>query len=122
MNKILLIDDDLDFHESLKDTLKYEGYNVVSALDGKQGLSLIAKELPDLIITDIIMPNIEGIELINTLTLQDNITTKIIAISGGGRLACEEYLETAKAFGADSVFEKPLDIELFLKTVHNLLH
>lgn len=118
----MLIDDDLDFHESLKDTLEYEGYSVKSAFDGKQGLSLIAKELPDLIITDIIMPNIEGIELINSLTLQDNITTKIIAVSGGGRLACEEYLETAKAFGANSVFEKPLDIGLFLETVHNLLH
>ncbi len=122
MKKILLIDDDRDFNESLMEYLEYEGFDVACAFDGKEGLSLVHQEKTDLIITDIVMPEADGIEFLRTL-MDDSQTpsTKIIAMSGGGRIGGGRYLELAKAFGADHVFDKPLDVEAFMKAINKLL-
>ena len=122
MKKILLIDDDEDFNESLKEYLEYKKFTVVSAYDGKQGLSLIKQEHPDLIITDIVMPEVEGIELIGQM-LEDSGARppKIIAISGGGRMGGSDYLMLAKELGAHGTFEKPLDFNLLVETIDGLL-
>jgi len=123
MKKILLVDDDEAFNESLKEYLEYKGFDVVCALDGKQGLTLLNQEAPDLVITDIIMPELEGIEFVSKI-VESALTfaPKIIAISGGGRIGGKKYLRTAEAVGADYVFEKPLDIEALIDAIRNLLH
>ena len=120
MSKILLIDDDKDFRSMLCDLLTREGYVVVEAKDGKDGLSKFHEESPDLVITDIIMPEQDGTGVIIELNNLKS-TTPIIAISGGGQNRGDEYLEIAKMFGAKHVFEKPLNFHEFIETVNDLL-
>ncbi|MBL4761236.1 MAG: response regulator [Gammaproteobacteria bacterium] len=123
MTKILLIDDDEDFNESLKDCLEYEGFTVVCAFGGKQGLSLLQVEQPDLVMTDILMPGFDGIEFLAALKeMSLGFPVKVIAMSGGGRIAGKEYLSVAKTIGADCVFEKPLDIDEVVGTIKGLLN
>ena len=122
MKKILLIDDDEDFHASLKQSLEYEGYQVASAFNGKEGLKQLELEVPDLIITDIIMPEVDGMEfLYGIMKGKGNFPCKIIAISGGGRIAGNEYLSHAKITGVDAVFAKPLDMDDLLARLTELL-
>lgn len=122
MGKILLIDDDKAFNQSLKEYLEYEGYEVSSAFDGKQGIEMIYREKPELVITDIIMPDSDGIEVLKQLNLTSTgNNTKVIAISGGGRINGKEYLNIAKQFNADYVFEKPLDINALVEAINELL-
>ncbi len=122
MKKILLIDDDEDFNRSLKDYLENEGYSVVSAENGKVGLKKIQETDPDLIITDIVMPETDGMELLTEIKNNPNIfSKKIIAISGGGRMDRMLFLEIAKNLGADCVFDKPLDIDALVESVGALL-
>lgn len=121
MNKILIIDDDVDLNMSLTELLEDEGFEVMSAYDGRQGLALIESEQPDLVITDIVMPNVEGTEVV--LKLAGNggeDSPKIIAMSGGGRISGKDYLAFVKEFGVDFVFEKPFDVNEFLTAVRSL--
>ncbi len=122
MKKILIIDDDKDFNSSLKEYLGYREFDVSSALDGKQGLSLISTETPDLIITDIVMPELDGIELLDKIQSDTVLSPiKIIAISGGGRIAGQQYLSIAEGLGADCIFEKPLNLDELIEAINNLL-
>ena len=83
MARILVIDDDYQVREMLRDTLEIAGYEVEVASDGREGLKLYHNRPTDMIITDIIMPNMDGLETITEL--QRNFPdTKIIAFSGGG--------------------------------------
>jgi len=122
MKKILLIDDDDVFNESLKEYLEYKKFEVACAFDGKQGLSMMSQVQPDLIITDIVMPQVEGIELLDKV-LQDSASAppKVIVISGGGRMGGSDYLNIAKEMGADSTFEKPVDFNRLVETIDRLL-
>ncbi len=83
------------------------GYTVIGARDGNEGKTKCVGHKPNLVITDIIMPGKEGLELITDIkkVLPD---IKIIAISGGGRLGPENYLPQANSLGADCSFTKPL--------------
>jgi len=117
---ILVIDDDVDFREMLCIRLRSEGYTVIAASDGHLGMQAYYANKPALVITDLVMPEKEGLEVIMELQKQ---TPKpfIIAMSGGGRIRPEEYLPTAKLLGADSIIQKPfLSSELF-DTVRYLL-
>jgi len=104
----------------LKEALTRAGYEVTEALDGKEGISLYLKEPIDLVITDIVMPNKEGIETIIELR-QSFPEVKIIAMSGGGRIIPEDYLYMAKGLGAKRTFAKPFDLEKLLESIHELL-
>ena len=122
MNKILLVDDDEVFNESLKEYLEYKGFTVLSAFNGKQGLEMITTEKPDLVITDIVMPEVEGIELLTSVVIDSLVQRpKIVVISGGGRIGSSNYLSIAREIGADAVFEKPLDFNLLVKEINDLL-
>ncbi len=122
MNKILLVDDDEVFNESLKEYLEYKGFTVLSAFNGKQGLDMISTEKPDLVITDIVMPEVEGIELLTSVVIDSlEQRPKIVVISGGGRIGSSNYLSIAREIGADAVFEKPLDFNLLVKEINDLL-
>lgn len=120
MTKILIIDDDTQFREMLHEMVKREGYIVFSALDGAEGLKSYYKEKPDLVITDIIMPEKEGLETILELK-KDNKNLKIIAISGGGRSQPGDYLRTAKHFGADKSLAKPFSKDEILNSITEVL-
>ena len=120
MANILVIDDDELMLSFLKERLMYEGFNVLIAIDGTEGLKLFNENQIDLVITDIIMPRKEGIEtIIEMKKICPDI--KIIAMSGGGRGLPEYYLDTAKGFGAKYAFEKPFKTSELVEAVHELL-
>ena len=116
MARILIIDDDVQVLDMLGQTFEQEGYEVIIAANGKEGIRLYREDPADLIITDLIMPEKEGIETIRELK-RDFPDVKIIAISGGGRLDPEGYLHTAKMLGANRTFTKPVKREELLKAV-----
>ncbi len=120
MVKILLIEDDRDFREMLSEMLEREGYAVEQVENGVEGLRKIGVATYNLIITDIIMPEKEGLETIMEIK-QIRPDSKIIAISGGGRSAAGSYLKTAEYFGAIKAFQKPFDKSEFMGAVKNIL-
>ncbi|HLN55158.1 MAG TPA: response regulator [Bacteroidales bacterium] len=120
MAKILVFDDEPSILLMIKKMLEKAGHEVEIALNGKEGMALFEKNRPDLLITDIIMPEKEGLETIFELRRQYP-DLKIIAISGGGRIGPDGYLPGAKLLGANAVFTKPLVPKEFLQAVANLL-
>jgi len=120
MARILIIDDDTQFLLMLCRMLEREGYEVIGASDGKEGIRLFSEKPCDLIITDLIMPEKEGIETIRELR-RDFPQVKIIAISGGGRVGPEDYLKIAGRLGAVRTFSKPVPREELLRAVRELV-
>ncbi len=104
----------------LSRALQRSGYDVIEAADGAAGLAALESRLPQLVVTDIIMPGKEGLELIMDLR-RTHPDIPIIAISGGGRLEPSVHLKLAQASGAARIFEKPLQLEAFLEAVNTLL-
>ena len=121
MVRILIIDDDPQILDMLGQILEREGYDIVKASNGKEGIKLYRENPVDLIITDIIMPEKEGIETIFELR-KDFPDLKIIAISGGGRIDPEEYLFVAQKLGVQRTFAKPIARAELLKAVRELLN
>jgi DNA-binding response OmpR family regulator len=121
MAKILVIDDEPSILLMIKKMLEKEGHEVDLALNGRDGMELFEIIKPALVITDIIMPEKEGLETILELR-KKNPGLKIIAISGGGRISPEGYLPGAKLLGADMVFQKPLVPKEFISAVSKLLN
>ncbi len=121
MKKILVIDDDAQFNRMVCVILTQAGYETSSAPDGDAGLKLFRQERPDLVITDIYMPEKEGLETIMELRAADR-EIKILVMSGGSpQLKMAEMFTMAELFGADAMLPKPFAIETFLKTVSGLL-
>jgi DNA-binding response OmpR family regulator len=120
MALIIIIEDDRTIREVLRQILEHAGHEVMEASDGREGINLHRERQADLIITDIIMPRKEGLETITDLRA-DFPEVKIIAISGGGRLGPETYLELAKGFGANRILNKPFGHEELLEAVQGLL-
>jgi len=117
---ILVVDDEAPVRDMLRVVLQKEGYAVASAADGKEAVRMFRRRPADLIITDIIMPEQEGLKTIFDLR-RDSPTVKIIAISGVGRYGLGDYLEAAAAFGADRTFAKPFDRRELLSAIRDLL-
>lgn len=120
MKRILVIDDDWQMREMMHQALDRAGYAVVDAANGKIGMNIQRQDPVDLVITDLIMPEKEGIETIRELR-RDFPGLKIIAISGGGRAGADGYLSVAKTIGADRTLSKPFDLKQILDTVGELL-
>ena len=116
MAHILVVDDDEPFRHMLRRTLERVGHAITEAVDGGAALRILgaAADTPvDLVITDLIMPGMEGIETIRALR-SGYPRVQVIAMSGGGRMRPEGYLEVARAFGAARILIKPFDnAELF---------
>jgi CheY-like chemotaxis protein len=120
MARVVVIDDNPAICDILSKVLGREGYEVATASDGVEGEALVEAGRTDLVVTDIIMPNREGLETILGLRkLHPGI--RIIAMSGGGRMRSFDVLDIAQRLGADRVLEKPLDRQAFLATVRELL-
>ena len=118
--QILLIDDDELLREALESILKTVGYSVIHASDGELGLRAFEESRPALVVTDILMPNVEGIQTIRELRRIDG-SAKIIAISGGDRGGDVQYLEMASKLGADRILAKPFRRQALLDLIEELL-
>lgn len=121
MSVILVIDDEEQIRAFLRRVLEREGHHVLEAPNGEVGLRLCEENELDLIITDIIMPDKEGIETIMELR-QNQPDMKIIAISGGGTaMPSDACLRLAERLGAARTFPKPLDLQGLLGAIRELL-
>src|SRR5580692_8329114 len=120
MKKILVIEDNAIVRDTVMRVLQSVGYEVVVANDGLRGIEAFRKEAPDLVISDIIMPEQEGIATIRQI-LGEKPGTKIIAISGGGRIGNTDFLQIARKMGAVDSLPKPFDPEDLLQRIANFL-
>lgn len=121
MAHILVIDDDNQFRTMLVQMLSLDGHHVKIATDGEMGLDILIKNPPELIITDILMPKLDGIELILELSRR-NITIPIIAVSGGRRSISAEFnLESAALMGVKVTLSKPFAREELRQAVAKAL-
>lgn len=120
MQRILIIDDDHHILLMIKKMLERAGYEVDLASNGNEGLELFKRIQADLVITDIIMPEKEGLETIREMKRM-RPDLKIIAMSGGGKISADNYLEAAKIFGASRVLEKPFSQKTMVMAVIDLL-
>lgn len=120
MAQILVIEDDLEMREMLKTMLEREGYDVLIAADGQEGFDVFSSEPTNLIITDILMPEKDGIDVIDYFH-SNYPGVNIIAISGGGCVGPEDWLQLVKHMGVSYTFKKPFNRKELLKTVRELL-
>ena len=120
MSVILIIEDDRELREMLKTALIRKDYTVLEAENGKEALIHFKPGVTDLIITDLIMPEEDGLEVIMKIReLKQGI--KVIAISGGGKAGPGSYLNLAKALGADAVYSKPFSINDLVSKIEEML-
>jgi CheY-like chemotaxis protein len=119
MARILVVDDEAQMREVLCQALERRGHTVAQANDGREAMQRLAEQQPDLVITDLVMPEMEGIETIQALRRKCP-GIPIIAISGGGRLEPENYLTMAGQIGADRTFAKPFRMEEIVAAVREL--
>lgn len=120
MPHIHIVDDEALIRDLFRRILETEGYKVTDSADGNAAIEMCRTRPPELIITDLIMPDKEGIETIIELR-RDFPDVKIIAISGGGRITANEYLELAETFGANMTLSKPISRDELLTAVGAVL-
>ena len=120
MRRILVIDDDHHILIMIKKMLERVGFEVELASNGNEGLELYKRTPVDLVITDIIMPEKEGLETIREMR-RIRSDLKIIAMSGGGKISSDNYLDTAKIFGASKILGKPFSQKQIVSAVQELL-
>ena len=130
MAKILVIDDEEDVRDVLKLVLERAGFDVCVAADDREGLQLLEEQGIDLVITDVIMPGIDGVETVQRIR-EKFLNTRIIVISGGGNVAPLEYepeaisttafLASAESAGADRTMTKPFDRQELIDAINELM-
>lgn len=120
MAGILIVEDDGDLREMLKMSLLQRKYTVIEASNGKEAIAKFKPSIVDLVVTDIIMPDEDGLKVIMKLReVKPNI--RIIAISGGGKAGPGNYLNLARALGADEIFPKPFSVQSLLLKIDSIL-
>ena len=117
---ILVVDDDQQFRNFMVDLLSDYDFDVSTADNGVVGLDKLFVNQPDLLITDIVMPEKEGVELILT-TKKLNASLPIVAVSGGNMGNADSYLKMAKKLGADAVLAKPFSHTEIVDVINELL-
>jgi CheY-like chemotaxis protein len=120
MALVLVIDDAVVMRDLVRRMLAQTSHSVIEAEDGEAGLTLFSEHRPDIVITDLFMPNKEGIETIRDIRRTTG-NTKIIAMSGGATQG-DEYLTAAKKLGADAVLPKPFGRRDLLALIDQLFH
>ncbi len=106
MARILLVDDDDLSRSTVHQMLERAGHEVTSTGNGREGITMVQQAPFELVITDLIMPDTDGLELIQELN-RLTPSVRVLAISGGGRVNANEYLTVARKFGASAVLAKP---------------
>lgn len=120
MADILIIDDDDTLRTVMRKILERRGHAVRDAADGAVGLSLLWSARPDVLVTDLYMPEKEGIETIVEVR-EAYPDLPILAVSGGGTVGADGSLGDAEALGADASLAKPFTVEAFADAVERLL-
>lgn len=121
MAKILLVDDDSDIREVLRDHLESAGHSVVEAQNGRIGMVMLDQNPCDLVITDVYMPDGDGLEFISKLHAKAE-DLPVIAISGGGSHDFGLHmLSVSSVLGARAILAKPFNSEVLLQTVEQVL-
>jgi CheY-like chemotaxis protein len=121
MYRVLIVEDDAIIRDMLVQMMRQEGYDTYEAEDGKEALKIVDSRKPNLVITDLLMPEKEGLELIQEVRKKDK-KIKIVAISGGSRLIdADQSLKTAQLIGADRVCKKPLNRTKFIQDMRELI-
>ncbi|MCE9649815.1 MAG: response regulator [Parvibaculum sp.] len=106
---VLVIEDEPLVRDTIRLSLETGGYEVIIASDGREGVAMINNNEVDVVVTDLIMPEQEGLETIRIIR-RDHPKTKVIAISGGGRHVGTDYLKAASLLGADFALQKPFSM------------
>lgn len=119
MANILLIDDESSVRKTIRVILEAQGHHVAEAENGREGLRLCVEHIFDLVISDIIMPEKEGIETIVELR-SAHPDLRILAISGGGRIQMGDFLKMAASLGANDTLPKPFLPEQLIEKVNAL--
>ena len=121
LKNILLVDDEESIRKMVRAVLGEDKYSFAEASNGVEALSLMETQSFDLILTDVIMPDCDGIELV--MSVRKKLPgIKVIVMSGGGRVRADHYLNLAEKLGAARVFEKPFNTAELRETVSELLN
>jgi CheY-like chemotaxis protein len=120
MDNILIVDDEDQMRKYMLEVLRGEGYAVSEASDGKKAIRQIQRKAFKLIISDVVMPVMDGFELIREIRKRFP-TLKILAISGAGYNTLDVYLNLAMGYGADAILLKPFGSNRFIDKVASLL-
>ena len=119
---ILVVDDDEAICRALSASLTARGYDVVCAADGRMAEQLVDARQPDLILTDIVMDEADGLELINTILRVRRLTVPIIAMSGVPSAYGFDSLAIAERLGAAASLSKPFSSAVLIETVQRVLN
>jgi CheY-like chemotaxis protein len=130
MANVLVVDDEVEVGEAVRRVLERAGYVVTVASNATAGMDAVARQAPDVVITDIIMPRVHGVELIKILR-ERYPRIRVIAISGGGSfgplaykpdaISTHAYLAAAREAGAEEILTKPFDLTDLIAAVRRLL-
>ena len=112
---ILIVEDDAKSRKLVRDLLQVIGYETIEAVDGKQGIHMARDKQPDLILMDIQMPVMDGIEAAKILKADEK--TKTIPVVAMTAYAMKEDEEKIRQSGFDGYFTKPIDTQVFLKKI-----
>jgi len=120
MPVIMIIEDDRDLREMLRSALLRKEYTVLEADNGREALMSFKPGVTDLVVTDLIMPEEDGLKVIMQMRILKS-GIKVIAISGGGKAGPGNYLDMARTLGADAVFSKPFSVNDLVTRIEQLL-
>jgi CheY-like chemotaxis protein len=116
MSRILVIDDEAEFRSLARRLLEAEGHEVIEAGTGNEGIAQFEAHQPDVIVTDIFMPEKSGIETILQIR-EKNATVRIIAVSGSSDLSSSGFLASAARAGVDQTLQKPFRLRQFFEAI-----
>jgi len=120
MAGVLIVEDEEELRGMIKTSLIRHKFTVIEAVNGKDAIARFKPSLTDLVVTDLIMPEEDGLKVILKLR-EIKPSVKIIAISGGGKAGPGSYLKLAKALGADAIFSKPFSLQELIAKIEELL-
>ncbi len=119
---ILVIEDDETYLEFIETILADEGYRLDTANDGREGLKAVREKQYDLVITDMFMPEVDGVQVLRELRIKRQSNVKIIAMSAGGRgITAEDTLPIARVLGANRTIHKPFYKDEFVPVIKELI-
>ncbi|MDQ0257165.1 two-component system response regulator (stage 0 sporulation protein F) [Evansella vedderi] len=116
--KLLIVDDQFGIRVLLNEVFEKDGYETLQASNGKQALKLVTEEHPDLILLDMKIPGMDGLEILREIKKMDNVTSDVIMMTAYGEL---EMINEAMQLGALTHFAKPFDIDEVREEVKNYL-